>query len=105
MPIRAMYGRDVEFGRTELYNWEEGLFNVIKARTKGKHCMICGKEIKPGCYCLGIHYYKVCIQCAEQFCDNFLKSLALQKNKAEELKKLLIDKKGEYDKNNIANSL
>lgn len=101
MPI-ANYRED--FGRVRLYKWEEGLFNVVKIRNESR-CHICDKEIKKGCYCLGVNYWKVCLGCAENFIKNFLSSLDEQKKMAKELQKSIETNRGEYNKNNLINSI
>jgi hypothetical protein len=104
MPINWRRRRTKEFGKSELFKWEDGLLSVVKIR-QNSTCALCGKEIKKGCYCLGVHYMKVCINCSDKFIDNFTESLKEQEKTAEALKKNIRENLGEYVKNNVINSV
>jgi len=102
MPIKHW---DKDLGKLELYKWEKGLFEFIKIRKESK-CYGCDKTIKKGCYCLGGNSYnKICLDCANRFCDNFNKSLNEHKKMANKVKEYLEKNKGEMMKNNVINSV
>lgn len=50
------------------------MLNWIKTRTNHT-CWKCNKGIPKGSNCLGGQYYKICLSCANEFLNSFLKGL------------------------------
>jgi len=61
-------------GILKLPNTDESLLRIVKCR-KSAECPSCEKRISCGSYCLGLGYFKICLECYEKFLGNFLKSL------------------------------
>lgn len=92
-------------GKLVLFKWENALFYRVKTKA-GHKCYSCDKDLPKGCYVYGDRYYRrLCINCFEDFMNNFMLSMDEHKQLAKESLILFQKEKGMMIKNNLINTI
>ena len=88
-------------GKVRPYKTDTDMIKIVKCRASAK-CLVCKNKIPSRSFCMGGCWWnRVCLNCSEQFLNNFIESIDDFKQVGIDTLKQIQENKEEYEAVNV----